>query len=76
MFKKKKENLLPKDLLNDLVREEQINKRIKEQLDKHFDQPVGFANDQNWDRVMASSSTFLSTAMPMGSFISSVRRIR
>lgn len=35
--KKEERQLMVKDLLNDLVREEEVNKRIKENLDKTFD---------------------------------------
>ena len=36
--------LLPKDLLNDLEREENVKKRIKEFLDKPVDRPMEYTN--------------------------------
>ena len=38
----KKKQLLPKDLINDLVREENVKERIVEQMKKPIDQPRQF----------------------------------
>jgi len=54
-----KRQLLPKDLLNDLQRAENIKQRIKDQLDKKND-PVSV-----FPRFGMRNNTFLPTSAPM-----------
>lgn len=62
--------LLPKDLLNDLEREENVKKRIKEFLDKPVDQPTMFNPlllNQFWgSSAISTSSTYRITSTVSG----------
>lgn len=60
---KTKRHLLPKDLLNDLEREENIKERIRRTLDRPID-PTPMLYPERIDAThLFSSSTVMSTAM-------------
>ena len=62
----KTRGLLPKDLLNDLEREENVKERIRKFLDKPIDPPPMFKpGDGN---PMFASATLMSTAMSFSTF--------
>ena len=58
--------LLPKDLLNDLEREENVKERIKKFLDKPIDPPQMFQRGDG--NPMFASGVMMSTAMSFSTF--------
>ena len=62
MFRKKpKQQLMVKDLMNDLERAECIKTRIEEQLKKDIDRPIQMYPDGTSDRSLSSGSAGFSS---------------
>lgn len=62
-------NLMVKDLLNDLVREAEVNKRIKEKLNETFDRQVMIQDTRQHRHTMESGQLYTNTTF--ASFASS-----